>query len=315
MADTIEGLSQEIARLKDDLLKGTITIKYKVPDKTDPDKTVDKTAEISQLKNSLIEVSPKILTQESAAPFIKKIEDIHEEAVKAPLTEWLEAAGLDGIAAGVEKIAEGKSLGTWWPYFAAAFVGLAIPAIGLLLAAKFTDWSRALQAKIFSGQAYARNEQGTWSRQDVQAVNDREARVFNGGGIGTLPSEDSLRGIREELQKLIDKITVFNRKAPSFRNKFNKLPSARALAKTATAVEKVGKAVDGVNLETLSSVTTKTEALKDVMSNFAPNKIPNDLRAATRAAEGLDRAGQNLQERFQALKLAAAGAERAIAGT
>ncbi|MGW6564596.1 hypothetical protein [Streptomyces sp. NPDC054975] len=285
----------------------------------DPQPQPGKPPNVSQLKEHLIAVAPYVVTVQwmertFTAEFFKKIDDIHEEVVKAPLTEWLEAAGLGGVAAGVEKIAEGKTVGTWWPYFFSAFVGLAIPAIGLLLAAKFTGWSRTLQEKMFGGRVFATNENGTWSRQNRQAVEDRESRVFNGGGLAAVPNAATTNAAREALQKLNEQITIFNRKAGSFRTKFNKMPSARELTKAAKGVEKVSTAVDNVNTETLQTVTTKTGALKSVMADFAPNKIPQDLRNATRAAEALDRAGQNLQERFQTLKTAAAGAATAIAG-
>ncbi|MFD3332938.1 hypothetical protein ACFWV1_09845 [Streptomyces sp. NPDC058700] len=306
MAKSLDDLSKEITDLTDVLLKATTEVTHKVPnptpDEAEKEKTpfVDGTSTVSKLKKSLIGEAPRILTEENAAPFIKEITDIHEEVVKAPLTEWLEAAGLDGVAAGVEKIYEGKD--NWWTYFIAAFIGLAVPAIGLLLVSKFTDWSRFLQSKIFNGQAYARNEGGTWSRQDVQAVTDRETRVFNGGGIGAIPTEESLSGVRQELEKLIEKITVFNRKAGGFRTKFNKMPSARAIKQSAKGIEAIADALDRVTIADVGAMATKADELKKAMADFKPGKIPQDLQTTRTETRNLGRTVDELKASFQKLK-------------
>ncbi|GHG10409.1 hypothetical protein [Streptomyces zaomyceticus] len=306
MAKTIDDLSKEISDLTGVLLTADSKVSHKVPNPTDDEEAKEKTpfvdgsSMVSKLKKSLVGDPPKILTEENAAPFIKEITDIHEEVVKAPLTEWLEAAGLDGVAAGVEKIYEGKD--NWWTYFIAAFIGLAIPAIGLLLVSKFTDWSRFLQSKVFGGQAYARNEAGTWSRQDLQAINDRETRVFNGGGISAIPSEDSLRGVREELEKLTEKITIFNRKAGGFRTKFNKMPSARAIKKSAQGIEAIADALDRITISDVGAMATQADELKRAMEDFKPGKIPQDLQTTRTETRNLGRTVDELKASFQRLK-------------
>ncbi|MFI0983936.1 hypothetical protein [Streptomyces exfoliatus] len=317
MAKTPDELSTEIADLKKALVdEANHEVKYMVENTKKETKekepfVEDGRAMVSKLKKSLIGDPPKILTEENAAPFIKQITDIHEEVVKAPLTEWLEAAGLDGVAAGVEKIYEGKD--NWWTYFIAAFLGLAIPAIGLLLVSKFTDWSRLLQSKIFGGQAYARNEGGTWSRQDLQAINDRETRVFNGGGIGAIPTADSLRGVREELEKLTEKITIFNRKAGGFRTKFNKMPSARAIKSSAKGIEAIADALDRITISDVGTMATKAEDLKKAMEDFKPGKIPQDLQNTRTETRNLGRTVDELKTSFQKLKDEALLAARALA--
>ncbi|GGT88388.1 MULTISPECIES: hypothetical protein [Streptomyces] len=271
---------------------------------------------VSQLKEHLIAVSPHVVTvqwMESTftAGYFKKIDDMHQELTKAKKTEWLEAMGLDGFAAALEKYHESSG---WWPaYLAAAVVGLAVPAIGIYLAGKLLNISRSLQQWGNPDRPIrAYDENGDITRQNRQAVEDRERRVFNGGGLSTIPDAANINGAREALEKLIRQIDAFNRKAGPFRTKFNKMPSARELTKAAKGVEKISTAVDSVNTDTLQTVTTKTRSLKNVMADFAPNRIPQNLKDATRAAEGLDRAGQNLRERFDALKLAATGAATAI---
>ncbi|MGW2016051.1 hypothetical protein [Streptomyces sp. NPDC001927] len=281
-----------------------------------------KPPQVSALKEHLIAVSPHVVTVQwmertFSESFFKKIDDIHEEAVKAPVTEWLEAAGLGGVAAGVEKIAEGKNFGVIWPYFASAFLGLAIPAIGLLLAAMSINIIRNITAKITGGRIIARSENGGLGLQDRNVVEDRERRIFNGGsGLADLPATANFDNLRNQLTELNPELEKFNRNAPTFRTEFGKLPKASALTKTATAVEKVSKAVSEAKPDDITAVAKATGKLAGAQKHFDPAKLPKarTLSSAADAADRLARSGQNLTEKFRSLRSAAAAAASAMSG-
>ncbi|MFI8518974.1 hypothetical protein ACIGEZ_14275 [Streptomyces sp. NPDC085481] len=275
MAKTIDDLSNEVAQLRDALTKGTENFTYKVPNAKDDKKQDDKTALVSQLKHSLIGDAPKILTEEATQPWVKQIGDIHEEATKAPLTEWLEAAGLDGVAAGVEKIKEGKNFGTIWPYFASAFMGLAIPAIGLLLAAMSINIVRNVTEKI-TGRILAGNANGGWSLQNRTAVEQRENRVFNGGtSLADIPPGTNFDALRNQLQTLNPHLEKFNDQAPKFTREFGKLPKANAITKTADAVEKIKNALTGLDTDKITALAKALGKLTGAVKHHDPKKVPD----------------------------------------
>lgn len=279
MGKTIDDISNEITQLKNDLATGSVKLTYKVPDEKNPDKTVDKDALVSKLKQHLIGDAPKILTEEAAAPWVKQIGDIHEEATKKPLTEWLEAAGLDGVAAGVEKIYEGKNFGVVWPYFASAFVGLAIPAIGLLLAAQSINIVRNVTEKLF-GWVVANNENGGWSRQNRQDVERRERRVFNGGtSLADLPPDANFDGLRNQLQQLNPELLKFNNRAPSFIREFRKLPTESKATKAAEGVKRIAEAISGVNHAEMRPVAEGVNKINNSMRNADPRKVEKVAKA------------------------------------
>ncbi|MFE5482090.1 hypothetical protein [Streptomyces sp. NPDC056527] len=279
MGKTIDDVSQEIAQLKNDLATGTVKLTYKVPDDKNPDKAIDKEALVSKLKHHLIGDSPKILTEEAAAPWVKQIGDIHEEATKAPLTEWLEAAGLDGVAAGVEKIYEGKNFGVIWPYFLSAFMGLAVPALGLLLAAKSIDIVRNVTDKLF-GWVIANNENGGWSRQNREDVERRERRVFNGGaGLADLPETPDFGPLRRQLEELNPHLVTFNDQAPSFIREFRKLPKESAATKAAAGVKKIADAIKDIDHTRMQPVATGVGKIQEAVRDADPRKIEKVAKA------------------------------------
>ncbi|MEV7275798.1 hypothetical protein [Streptomyces sp. NPDC093111] len=351
MAKTIDDLSTEITQLKEALTRKSESLTYQVPDAKDDKKLEDKLAFVSQLKKHLIGDAPKILTEEAAAPWIKQIGDIHEEATKAPVTEWLEAAGLDGVAAGVEKISEGKGFGTFLPYFFSAFMGLAIPAIGLLLAARSVDIVRRITAAITGGRILAANESGGWSLQNRTAVETRERRVFNGGtSLADIPANANFDNLRNQLNLLNPHLEKFNAEAPKFTSEFHKLPKVNAVIKAADAIDKVKTAVAAIdpdkvtalakalgkltgavkhhdpkkvpdpgkidrlntamasaNPTAIREMATATGKLASAQRHFDPKKLPKagGLSSAARAAERLAKAGGDVAQAFNNLRLAA----------
>lgn len=209
---------------------------------------------------------------------------------EGPLTEWLEAAGLDGVAAGVEKIYEGKNFGTIWPYFASAFVGLAIPALGLLLAARSTDIVRNISER-FLGRIPAVNENGGWSLQNRQAVEQRERRVFNGGtSLADIPATANFDNLRTQLQQLNPHLEKFNDEAPKFTTEFHKLPKASAVTKAADAVDKIKNAMTGLDTDKITALAKALGKLTGAVKHHDPKKVPDPrkldkLNAAMAAAD------------------------------
>ncbi|MER8042283.1 hypothetical protein [Streptomyces sp. NPDC094032] len=351
MAETIPELSKEISDLKNSLLETTEKFTYKEQDEKDDKKFEEKLTFVSRLKNSLIGETPKVITEESAAPWIKQIGDIHEEVTKAPVTEWLEAAGLDGVAAGVEKIYEGKNFGIIVPYFISAFMGLAIPAIGLLLAAKSIDLVRRITAAVTGGRVLAANENGGWGLQNRTDVENRERRVFNGGtSLADIPAGTNFDGLRNQLSTLNPHLEKFNTEAPKFISEFRKLPKVNDVNKAADAIDKVKLAVDAIDTDKVTAtakalgkltgavkhhdpkkvpdpkkieklnlamtsanpaaireMATATGKLASAQRHFDPKKIPKSgsLSSAARAAERLAKAGGDVAQAFNNLRLAA----------
>ncbi|WP_406061241.1 hypothetical protein OG462_26125 [Streptomyces sp. NBC_01077] len=253
--------------------------------------------------------------------FKEKIEDIHKEVVKNPVSEYFEAAGLDGIAAGIEKLYEGEGFGTAFKYWGSTVVGgmvaLLIGALTIYLSGKFVALRRSIQELISrDGLIRGYDANGDLTRQSRTDIEARERRVANGGtSLADLPPGTNLGPLQTQLELLIPKIEKFNSEAPSFLTNFRKLPSERAMTKTATGIGKVSDAVAAAKPTDIEKVADATEKLVAAQSGFDPRKLPKarGLASAAEAAERLARAGDDVKTAFDSLKAAAQSAERVIA--
>ncbi|MEU8616686.1 hypothetical protein [Streptomyces sp. NPDC048623] len=282
MGKSIDDLSTEISQLKDVLTTTNADktngaeVTYKVPH---PDQEkhkgefVDQTDLVSKLKASLVGAVPKLLTEEAvaASSWVKQIGENNEELKKDSITEWAETAGLGGFAATWEKFKEGQN---WIPYALSTVGGLLVPVIGLMLLNNFTNIQRGLQNRILDGMAARFPSLATRLGDRTIAMNDdgtRPALVDRGhlqtreaGGLANLadpPNAATLTPLREALDGINQKIKDFN-------TEVRKVPNARSLDKTATAIGKIKLVVSDLNVE---QVTNAAEALK----KFAPEKLPD----------------------------------------
>ncbi|BAU85419.1 hypothetical protein SLA_4535 [Streptomyces laurentii] len=260
-------------------------------------------AQVSQTNSTVNEIKSKLEGDISS-----KIADIHKEATKAPVTEWLEAAGLGGVAAGVEKIKEGEGFKVFAPYFASALSGLLIPAIGLLMLANFRNFQRLLQGGILNGvsritggrfarnQILAMNDNGTFPRlQDRDQVRTREESAGGLGSLANPPAASTLQPLRDALADLNPKIGEFNREV-------RELPNARSLAKTADSIERIKAAVTGVDA---SKITQTASAL----NQFDPGKIP-DPRKLDKVNKAMNQADPNKMQQVAKAGGKLVGAQR-----
>jgi general stress protein YciG len=259
--------------------------------------------QVSQTNSTVNEIKSKLEGDISS-----KIADIHKEATKAPVTEWLEAAGLDGVAAGVEKIKEGEGFKVFAPYFASALSGLLIPAIGLLMLANFRNFQRMLQGGILNGvsritggrfarnQILAMNDGGTFPRlQDRDQVRTREESAGGLGSLANPPNASTLQPLRDALADLNPKIREFNREA-------RELPNARSLAKTAESIEGIKAAVTGVD-------TAKITQTASALNQFDRDKIP-DPRKLDKVNKAMNQADPNKMQQVAKAGGKLVGAQR-----
>ncbi|MFD4372508.1 hypothetical protein [Streptomyces sp. NPDC058486] len=271
----------------------------------------DAMVSISRFKHSLIEQEPKILTERHLpTEFITKIDDMHKELVKHPVTEWLEAAGLGGFAAGFEKIKENTDWKTYVPYFVAAVIGFVLPVLGLLLATKFTDFQRWVQ-QLFSrgGRILAFDENGQVRLQDRTVVEQRERRIANGGTsvadlVGDPANAQQAETLAKALEKLNPQVERFEAKAPSFLNSFKRLPNKAKADKAVIVLGLVGDAIKKVNARKLEKIAEGLEKLNKELDQFQPTKLPTDTQLGNTAdAMGnLAREAGTLREKFEGLQ-------------
>ncbi|MFJ5706357.1 hypothetical protein [Streptomyces sp. NPDC093105] len=275
-------------------------------------------ARIGEVKTKLEEVSKAVNAKNpppaaaTKAELDAKTKEIIE-AVKGGKDEakawWealLEAFGFKDLVGAIKDQKELTSL-----------IPLAIGALGVLLLGKLLDFGKLFNAGLekatrawgrrsnpnSEGRILAMTDSGIpWARPRAEA----EAAPIIAMARGALSPE--------ALGRLKDALVDVNPHIRTFNDNVKDMPSSRSLGKTAKGVEKLGTALDTTDLDKLKDVTTNAGTLKSHMADFAPNKIPQNLRLATEAAEKLDRAGQNLQTRFQTLKQDATEAAAAIAG-
>ncbi|MFJ2936096.1 hypothetical protein ACIO8G_25495 [Streptomyces sp. NPDC087219] len=273
MTDTIEGLSKEITALKEALITGTIAVDQKKPDN-----------KVSELKQHLIEQAPKLITEEwfktqFNAEYFKKIEEMHQELVKAKKSEWMEAMGLEGFASAVEKFHEDS---VWWPAYAlSAFIGLAVPAFLLALALNFKNLQRTIQGGIFNflgrkwpqlrNQILAQRDGGLIPRrQDRDDV--RRNEEASAGGMAAIPRNANFDNLRAQLERLNPELLTFNNRAPDFISGMRKLPSASKAGKAAEAIKKIADAITGVDHRSMPLVASGMGKINGAVRNADPKK-------------------------------------------
>ncbi|MFD3946876.1 hypothetical protein [Streptomyces sp. NPDC058579] len=277
-------------------------------------------ARIGEVKTKLEEVSKAVAANKTPPPAAATKAELDAkakeiiDAVKGGKDEnkaWWEALieglGFKDVLAAIKDQKDLTSL-----------IPLAIGALGVMMLGKIFDLGKLFNtglekvtAKIgrsrgnpnSQGRILALTDSGIpWARPRAEA----EAAPIIAMARGAL-SPTELGNLKDALIDVNPHIRTFNERVAN-------MPSSRALGKTAKGVEKLGLAIDGTDLDRLKDVTRESGTLKSHMADFAPNKIPQNLRSATEAAEKLDRAGQNLQTRFRTLKQDAADAAAAIAG-
>ncbi|MFH8623919.1 hypothetical protein ACH4A8_18715 [Streptomyces vietnamensis] len=277
----------------------------------------------------------KLAPLDHIADMKSKIEEVHKEIVKNPVTEYWEAAGFDGIAAGIEKLYEGEGLGTalkyWLSTGAGAFAAMVVGGIGVYIAGKLTGIQRSIQEFVSrDGLIRAYDENGNVTRQSRTDVENRERRVANGGtSLADLPSStDTARigPLREQLEKLNAELLKFNNRAPAFLQSFRKLPTYAKAEKAANGVEKIATAVAGIDHSQMrpvaegvnkvnnamrnadprkiTKVAKATDKLKAAMLGFTPTKIPEGtkLEASARGMDSLTAATGTLRTKFNELR-------------
>ncbi|MEU6623562.1 hypothetical protein ABZ926_22705 [Streptomyces litmocidini] len=213
-----------------------------------------------------------------------KIEDIHKEIVKNPVTEYWEAAGFDGIAAGIEKLYEGEGLGTalkyWLSNGAGAFAAILIGGIGVYLTGKLVSIRRDIQELLSRhlpgatpGLIRGYDENGNVTPQTREQIEARERRVANGGtSLADLPQNANFDGLRTQLGLLIPQMEAFNEKAPAFLRDFRKLPKESAAQKAARGVKAVADAVKEVDHQSMPLVASGMGKITGAVRNSDPKK-------------------------------------------
>ncbi|MEU7025336.1 hypothetical protein AB0A60_01470 [Streptomyces sp. NPDC046275] len=228
----------------------------------------------------------------------KDIADIHKEVTKAPVVEWLEAAGFNGFAAGLEKlINEKEGFLTYMPYFLSAAVGLIIPAIGVILTNRIMKLQRDLQQFDFSTrtidptrQIRATSADGmSITRQNRDDVENREDAAA--GGLGALPQNANFDNLRDQLSQLNPHLATFNQHAPDFTTNFRKLPSERAAKKAGEGIKRVAEALTGVDHSNMTPIAKGIQKIKDAMEGLKPREVEKVAKATRKlndAMEGFD---------------------------
>ncbi|MEU4272971.1 hypothetical protein [Streptomyces sp. NPDC026092] len=276
-------------------------------------------ARIGEVKTKLEEVSKAVNANKTPPPAAatkaeldakaKEIIDAVKGGKDETKTWWealLEGLGFKDLLGAIKDQKELTSL-----------IPLALGALGVMMLGKVFDLGKLFNAgfekltrKIgrrsnpaSQGRILAMTDSGIpWARPRAEAESAPIIAMARGALSPTA------------LGELKDALVAVNPEIRTFNELVADMPSSRSLGKTAKGVKEIGLAIDNTNLDRLKDVTREAGTLKGHMADFAPNKIPQDLRSATEAAEKLDRAGQNLQTRFRTLKQDATEAAAAIAG-
>ncbi|MER5208592.1 hypothetical protein [Streptomyces sp. NPDC002825] len=305
-------------------------------------------------------VTEQFFQKQLPEKWTEHFQSMYDELTKAKKSEFLEAMGLDGFGAALEKYYESRSGADtkWGWYLGSAIVGLMIPAMGVILTAWVVKLQRDIQqlpARLMgntNGRVLATSNTGRGIRlQNRTDVENREDAA--GGNLAAIPRNANFAPLRYQLQLLNPHLDTFNQHAPDFLTNIDKLPSARAIAKTAKAVEKINLAVtasnptkvgqladalekfdpqktpdhrelDKINKTVAKSNPTKMRELATAVGklsgaqrHFQPRNLPDaaTLSTSARAASQLADAGRNVAQAFNDLKLAARRAAQEIAPT
>ncbi|XIE79781.1 hypothetical protein AB6O49_20835 [Streptomyces sp. SBR177] len=310
MGKTIDDVANDIAGLRQALIDNTLPIKVQYPgDYTSQDEAKKNPAaiesKISELKKALIDGNPKITT-DAMLPydFVNRFNEMHKELVKNPVTEYFEAGGFDGIAAGIEKLYEGESLMTALKYWGSNFVGVLAAAVlgvvGLYLAGRFNGIQRQLQQLLNFRDRHlprdqrrisALDENGDLRMQNRGDVEARERRLAGGGGLADLPQNANFDNLRTQLSELNPHLGTFNQRAPDFTKNFRKLPSERKATKAGEGIKRVAEALTGVDHSNMTPIAKGIQKIKDAMEGLKPREVEKVAKATRKlndAMEGFD---------------------------
>ncbi|MFF5787705.1 hypothetical protein ACFY8P_22400 [Streptomyces sp. NPDC012693] len=295
MGKTDDNIAKDISDLRAALLDGTVPIKVQPQGNYESDKQEERTPKpvdstVSALKQALIEGNPKLVTDNMLPyQFVSRFEEMHKELKKELSTELWEAAGFDTIGAAVEKSAEkSEEAGKYW---VAAFASLLIPAIlagiGLVLLTRFTAVQRVIQGAILNGISrlsrgrvardliLAKNDNGDgYAFQNKNDVKRREDAAAAGVPLADLPDEQKLRDLKQAIGNVTTKIKNFN-------TEVRKLPNARSLDKTATAVGKVNTAITAAVPTRIGATAEKLEKLAAAVEKYNEHSL--DTKALDKA--------------------------------
>ncbi|MFF1507780.1 hypothetical protein [Streptomyces sp. NPDC058326] len=302
MGKTIDDVADDLEKLRAALLDGTHSTKTslrRIPDPEDDTKEVQGkpvTTLVSDFKNALIAVHPRIVTEEILEKhlpmgFIGKFEEMYKELHKEVSSELFEAFGLDGVGAAVEKLHEGHE--DKWKYvgwaIAGIFVPLAIGALVIVFRRVILEGFRALQIAM-TGKAYVTKEnQKGFERLTKGEIQERERNA--GGGMASIPETANFDGLRTQLEKLNPELRTFNTQAPDFKSNLRKIPSVSQAEKAATAVKKIADAVATVDHERMPLVSSGMGKINGAVRNSDPKKTKKFADAVGKlklAMDGLD---------------------------
>ncbi|GHA65819.1 hypothetical protein ACIQRS_07510 [Streptomyces termitum] len=251
-----------------------------------------------------------------------KLEEVHKEIVKNPVTEYWEAAGFDGIAAGIEKLYEGEGLGTavayWLSTGGGALAAIIIGGIGVYLAGKLTGIQRSIQQ--IGGptrRILALDEEGNLRLQNRTDVENRERRVANGGtGLADLPpgAAGNLDTLHQALTRINPELLTFNNRAPDFLRQFRKLPKQAVATRVTEGLKALSGALRTLNPTKIGKVASATDRMKSALTGFEPSRIPSGptLQASADAMGNLARETGTLRSKFQELSRSVRSLDDAI---
>ncbi|MFI1715441.1 hypothetical protein ACIGW4_11905 [Streptomyces sp. NPDC053513] len=304
-AVTREELKKQLDEFHESLIKGSEPVKATYPkdpkdqgdDVKDPKKKEkEETFQVSKLKQALIDAQPRIVT-DAMLPFafVSRFAEMYEELHKELSSELLESWGLDTLGGAVEKFHENHE--AKWAYFWTAIGGLLVPLLAaslvIVLRKAILDGFRKLQALVFSGQAYALNEDQTRiQRQPLQNIRDREAQ---GAAVVLTDPPDPAR-----LNDLKQALGQINRRIINFNKAVGKMKSAAALKRLAGGVEAVTKATDAANPTEIEKLADAIGKIGDAQDKFNPRDLPKPrtLQATADAAKDLATATGTLRTKL-----------------
>ncbi|MET7759036.1 hypothetical protein ABZT27_30675 [Streptomyces sp. NPDC005389] len=248
----------------------------------------DLSTEITALKTYLTKsdasplVTEQYLQKQLPEQWTERFKSMYDELTKAKKSELLEAMGLDGFGAALEKFYENRENpdNKWGWYLASAVAGLMIPAIGLILTAWVIKIQRDIQqlpARLMGnpdGRVLATSDTGRGIR--LQNRNDVETREeAAGGGLASIPQNANFDALRAQLEGLNPHLKEFNTQAGPFRTNVKGLPKASAMVKAADAVGRINTAVKEADPTRIEAVAKAIEALVKAVKDYDPKKVPD----------------------------------------
>ncbi|MFD3679920.1 hypothetical protein [Streptomyces sp. NPDC058613] len=309
MADTIEDLSEQLREIKAALLydERPVTAKYDTDhQEKDPNKQAkDEVFYVGKLKLALIDERPRIVT-DAMLPFdfIPRFAEMYEELQKEKSSELLEAFGLDGIGAAVEKYHEGHKAKLQYAIFAGLgiFVPLAIGAAVLVFRRLILEGFRTFQLWLTghkdpsnpdskrsdTGKAFVVKENLRGFERVTKAEIQRREDAA-GGGMASIPRNADFGPLRAQLEALNPHLATFNRHAPGFVSNFKKLPSQSRATKAGEGVKAVSGAIAGINHQTMASVARGMGKITGAVKNSDPKKTRQYADAIGKLTSALGR--------------------------